>query len=741
MMFAEIVIDIASGELDHSFSYRVPEELESSIGIGRMVCVPFGNGNRVRKGYVTELSDTSSYDEKKLKDILSVETGEETTEEHLIMLASWIRDTYGCTMIQALRTVFPVHGKMKVRQKRSIVLKCSEDEAREFLEKMKKGRGAARIRLLEAVLASPEHAVEYAHASKDLGTTASVVRFFEEQGILETESEEDYRLPVDPGKIPKEEPKELNPEQQEAVEDILSEWTAGSGRPVLIHGVTGSGKTEVYMRLIEETLSRGKQVIVLIPEISLTFQNVRRFAGRFGDRVSILNSKMSSGERYDQFVRAKQGKISVMVGPRSALFTPFTDLGLIIIDEEHEPAYKSESTPCYHARETAFRRAAMENAHVVLGSATPSLEAYSRAEEGAIRLIRLESRYEGRPLPSVEVVDLREELRKGNRSPLSRLLQDKMEDRLDKNEQTMLFLNRRGYAGFVSCRSCGHVMKCPHCDVSLSQHLGGTLVCHYCGYTEDEPKSCPVCGSPYIGGFKAGTQQVEQVIKKRFPKARVLRMDSDTTRSKGNYEEILSSFASHEADILLGTQMIVKGHDFPDVTLVGILAADLSLNSSDYRGAERTFQLLTQAAGRSGRGKSAGLAVIQTYHPEHYSIVSAAKQDYSSFYQDEMSFRRMMGYPPASHMLVIRGAARDEDRLARAMHYIAQFARKLSAGRAVTVVGPAPEAVKKIKDMYREALYLKCLSGEMLSALRERTEKYIEINPGFRDIYIQYDFT
>ena len=741
MMFAEIIIDIASGELDHSFSYRVPEELEGEIGVGRMVTVPFGKGNSVRKGYVTALSYTSSYDEKKLKDILSVETGEETTEEHLIALASWIRETYGCTMIQALRTVFPVRAKMKTRQKRQIVLSCSEEEAGEFLAELKKGRGAARIRLLEAVLSSPDLCADYSFASKELGASASVIRFFEEKGILSVESEEEYRLPVDPGMIPKEEPSDLNPEQQKAADDILSGWKKEDSRPVLIHGVTGSGKTEVYMRLIEETLTLGKQVIVLIPEISLTFQNVRRFAGRFGDRVSILNSRMSSGERYDQFVRAKQGKISVMVGPRSALFTPFTDLGLIIIDEEHEPAYKSESTPCYHARETALCRAAMENAHVVLGSATPSMEAYSMAEKGSFKLIRLESRHEGRPLPSVEVVDLREELKRGNRSVLSRLLQDEMEERLRKNEQTMLFLNRRGYAGFVSCRSCGEVMKCPHCDVSLSRHLGGQLVCHYCGYRTSEPDVCPVCGSSYIGGFKAGTQQVEQVIRKRFPAARVLRMDSDTTRLKGSYEEILSSFAAHEADILLGTQMIVKGHDFPDVTLVGILAADLSLNASDYRGGERTFQLLTQAAGRSGRGKSAGKAVIQTYRPEHYSIVSAAEQDYASFYQEEMSYRTLMGYPPASHMLVIRGASRDEDRLGQAMHYIAQFARRLSSGHPVTVIGPAPEAVKKVKDMYREALYLKCLSGEMLSAIRERTEKYIEINSGFRDIYIQYDYT
>ena len=739
MIYADVVIDITSGELDRSFSYRVPDEWEDKIGVGMTVTVPFGAGNRQRKGYVTGLSDKTAYEEQRIKSILSVDTSAETTEANLLKLAAWIRETYGSTVIQSLRTVFPVREKMKIREKKRIVLKADPGTAELFLEDLEKGRGKARARLLRTVLESEDKTLDCAYATKELGATPAVLRFFKENGILDVESEESYRMPFRIEDIPREEPKPLNRGQMAAVSEIRSEWNEGRNRPVLIHGVTGSGKTEVYMTLIQDMLDRGKQVIVLIPEISLTYQTVRRFVGRFGSKVSILNSRLSRGERYDRFVLAKKGEISVMVGPRSALFTPFTNLGLIIIDEEHESAYKSEQTPRYHARETAVHRAELEGAHVVLGSATPSLEAYSRAAAGEYRLVSLTERHEGRPMPEVVVTDMREELKKGNRSILSRRLRDEMEDRLQKKEQIMLFLNRRGYAGFVSCRSCGHVIKCPHCDVSLSQHMGGRLVCHYCGYQTQSPKVCPECGSSYISGFKAGTQQVEQVIAKCFPQARILRMDSDTTRTKGSYEAILSSFASHEADILIGTQMIVKGHDFPAVTLVGILAADLSLNASDFRSAERTFQLLTQAVGRAGRGIRTGSAVLQTYSPSHYSIQTAARQDYEAFYREEMAYRSLMDYPPAAPLLVVHASCRSEEKLSQGMYYAAKFCSKLSAAYQIRVIGPAPEQVSKVKDMYRQALYLKGKDDASLTILRKHLEDYIAINPGFRDIYMQYD--
>ena len=429
-----------------------------------------------------------------------------------------------------------------------------------------------------------------------------------------------------------------------------------------------------------------------------------------------------------------------MIGPRSALFTPFPSLGLIVIDEEHEAAYKSEQVPRYHARETAIERASLEGASVVLGSATPSMEAFYRCELGEYTLLELKRRTAKAELPEVYTVDMREELQKGNRSILSDRLHELMEDRLKKKEQIILFLNRRGYAGFLSCRSCGYVVKCPHCDVSLAAHNNGKMVCHYCGYEETVAKKCPSCGSPHIGGFRAGTQQIEELVKKEFSQARVLRMDLDTTRSKEGHEKILSAFANEEADILVGTQMIVKGHDFPNVTLVGVLAADMSLYSDDFRSAERTFELLTQAAGRAGRGAKKGEVVIQTYSPEHYSIQTAARQDYQAFYTEEMNYRELMGYPPAEHLMAVLVACEDEALLEKGMHYLKLYAMRITKNRKVQVIGPAAPAVGKVKDVYRKVLYLKQESYEILIEMKDKMEQYIELNRGFAKMRIQFDF-
>ena len=604
---------------------------------------------------------------------------------------------------------------------------------------MEKTRFKARTRLLRELLKEPRLDVSY--ASKELGATTSVVKKMTEQGIISIEYEELLRNSLDTEKLRLEEELPLTPEQETAVREILREWEKETPRPVLIDGVTGSGKTQVYMKLIETVLDQGQQAIILIPEIALTYQTVRRFYARFGEKVSVINSRQSQGERYDQFKRARRGEVQVMVGPRSALFTPFANLGLIVIDEEHESSYKSENSPRYHARETAVERARLEHARVVLGSATPSLEAYHKAMEGTYGLVKLQSRYQDRPMPLVSVVDLREELKAGNRSVLSRKLKEAMKDRLEKREQIILFLNRRGYAGFVSCRSCGQVMKCPHCDVSLSEHNNGRLLCHYCGYETVKPQACPVCGSPYIGGFKAGTQQIEKVVKEAFPGVRTLRMDFDTTRTKGSYEKILSAFALHEADVLIGTQMIVKGHDFPDVTLVGIVAADLSLNAEDYRCSERTFQLLCQAVGRGGRGNKPGEAVIQTYHPDHYSIQAAAVQDYEAFYQEEMSYRMLLDYPPASHMMAVLGSCPEEELLVQAMHYLELYIHRVYKEKDLHVIGPAYASVGKVKDIYRQVIYLKHEKQETLVRIKDQLEKYIEINSGFRKLYIQFDFS
>ena len=529
----------------------------------------------------------------------------------------------------------------------------------------------------------------------------------------------------------------MNEEQQRVYDGIKKEME-GAGRPCLIHGITGSGKTFLYIHLIRDVIGQGRQAILLVPEISLTWQTVSRFYRCFGERVAVLHSRLSKGERADLVEKVQKREVDLVIGPRSALFTPFQDPGLIIIDEEHETSYQSETTPRYHARETAIERAGLEGAHVVMGSATPSVEAMAACRRGDYAFFRLENRFGEAVLPEVCVADMRKELKQGNRTMLSRALLTAMEERLEKKEQIMLFLNRRGYTGFISCRSCGSVVKCPHCDVSLTQHRNGRLVCHYCGYTEPMIHECKNCGSPYIGGLSAGTQQVEEAVLREFPKARILRMDADTTRRKGSFERILKSFADQKADILIGTQMIVKGHDFPNVTLVGILAADMSLYASDYRSAERTFQLISQAVGRAGRGKKKGLAVIQTYAPEHYAIAAAVAGDCDSFYNEELEDRELMGYPPAGHMIAVHGSGSDEEELYNALTHLKRYALS-RAEEGIRILGPSPEAVSRVADQYRAAVYIRGPRTDGLIRLRRAMEKYIEINEGFAPINIQFN--
>ncbi len=760
-LFADIIIDISHSKLDQTFQYRVPEALQDVLEPGNVVEVPFGRGDRPTKGYVLRVTEYSACPPEKLKEITRIETDLAGAESKLTALALWMRDYYGCTTVQALRTVLPFRQKAARRQKKTVALKLSREEALARLGQFRQKHQAARARLLEALIG--ENILPREVVTGSLKITASVLRALEEQGVIACESEQVYRTPELLRRLRKEsggdqetdfgytdvsggislkkdaERIHLNHEQQRIVDTVLSEWDDPDRREYLIHGVTGSGKTAVYMELIDAALRMGKQAILLIPEISLTYQNVIRFYHRFGDRISVLHSRLSPAERYDQFERARTGDIDVMIGPRSALFTPFQKLGIIIIDEEHESSYKSESVPRYHARETAQKRAALERAKLVLGSATPSLEAYHEAENGRSRLFTLTKRATGGTLPSVTIVDMRAELRDGNRSILSRDLFGKIGERLERGQQTMLFLNRRGYSGFVSCRSCGHVIKCPHCDVSLSLHKNGKLICHYCGYERPALSRCPECDSPYIGGFKAGTQQIEELVMQSFPRARVLRMDADTTRGKDGHAEILRAFGDREADILVGTQMIVKGHDFPHVTLVGILAADLSLNVPHYQAAERTFELLTQAAGRAGRGDTPGEVVIQTYVPENYAITSAAAQDYLSFYRQEMEYRSLSGYPPAGDMMALHCYSEDPGKLAVAVDYLAQFVRKLARRYEAAVIGPADEAVAKVNDVYRKALFVKHPQERALTAMKNLTEQYIEINTGFQEIRVQFE--
>lgn len=738
--FAQIIIDISHEKVDRTFDYRIPPELSDRIAVGVLVTIPFGRGNSLRKGYVVGITDHADYDADKIKEVAGIVEGSVTAESQLIMLAWWLKERYGSTMNQALKTVLPVKQKVKAKEKKVLRLMVSQEELEAAEEEARRRNYKARVRLFKALRDNP--VIPYEVAAGQMNLSPATIKPMIEKGYVALESSEIFRNPIKDQKGG-ESRVVLNDGQRAAVEAFCEDYEKGVRKTYLIHGITGSGKTEVYMEMISRVLQEGKQVIVLIPEIALTYQTVLRFYSRFGSRVSIINSRLSAGERYDQFERARCGDIDIMIGPRSALFTPFARLGLIIIDEEHEGAYKSEVVPRYHARDVAVERARMQGASVVLGSATPSLEAYTKALRGEYTLFRLNERAKADSrLAEVAVVDLRQELKEGNKSIFSRRLRQLINDRLEKKEQVMMFINRRGYANFVSCRSCGEAIKCPHCDVTLTLHKDNRLVCHYCGYTIPMPDRCPSCGSPYIANFGVGTQKIEMMTAKMFPQARILRMDLDTTSKKGGHEEILSAFAEGEADILIGTQMIVKGHDFPNVTLVGVLAADLSLYTPDYRAAERTFELLTQAAGRAGRDSRRGDVIIQTYNPEHYSIVTAAGQDYETFYRQEMAYRRLMKYPPASVLFTVQLSSKAESLLIQAADALAARLAPDAERENVQTIGPVDASVYKINDIYRKILYLKQENYDILIKIRDAIDRFAGENPElFRSVMIQYDFS
>lgn len=740
-LYADVIVDISVDKLDKTFQYLVPQELSGELKEGMQVDIPFGS--RTITGYVVGLTGVPQIAPERIKPLIGIRKDAVAIESQLVALAAWMRKNYGSTMNQALKTVLPVKRRTKERSVRRIVLDIPKEQARAKLALFESRHNTAKARLLRELI--EQGTLDYAAAAKRLNVSAAVIRALAGMGVIRVEESTSYRNPV--GHLESQGYSlTLNENQRRVADAVLADRERGFSHTYLIRGVTGSGKTEVYMELIAHVIGEGKQAIVLIPEIALTYQTVMRFYNRFGDRVSIMNSRLSGGERYDQFERAKAGDIDIMIGPRSALFTPFARLGLIIIDEEHENSYKSENAPRYHAREVAIERARMNGASVVLGSATPSVDSYYQAKLGKYKLLTLSERVDSRPLPACEIVDMRRELMEGNRSILSVRLQELMEDRLSKGQQTMLFINRRGLMGFVSCRACGYVVKCPHCDVSLSLHQGAggeySMVCHYCGYEQSQPRVCPSCGSKYLGGFKAGTQRIEQLVQKRFPGARIMRMDYDTTRTKDSYENILSAFANQKADILIGTQMIVKGHDFAHVTLVGVLAADMSLHVSDFHAAERTFQLLTQAVGRAGRGSEPGQAVIQTYTPDNFAVAAAREQDYDAFYDREIAYRSMMSYPPVWNMLLVHCMSTQLPAVELAAKLMASYLKAHigALGGQIHLVGPADAAVAKVNDMYRKVIYMKAQDYGALVRLKDAMEEYAGETDAFSPVTIQFDF-
>ncbi|MCL2322031.1 MAG: primosomal protein N' [Oscillospiraceae bacterium] len=693
MKVANIAVSSNADALDKLFSYIINDDIEANINIGQRVLVPFGKTNKLLTGYIISIEEPFNYDMNKLKYIHS------TIEEFPILsyfdllLIDFLRDSYFCTYTEAISIIIPKDLKDVKGNKIINVLNTGKELEGKYLKEIYQN-------IWNLIKHNPNEYTKNSF-SKTFNISSSSINTLLKKGFIIEAPKVVYRY--DNKEYNKYDIINLNSDQKNVFDKIMS----SEKKKFLIRGVTGSGKTEIYMHLVGEMLECGKDSIILVPEIALTPQMIERFKGRFGSSIAVFHSKLSQGERFDQWQRVKRGEVKIAIGTRSAALLPFNNIGMIIIDEEHEPSYKSDFDPKYKAHEVCEFRCSLFNAKLVLGSATPSLETYLEVEKGETEILTLEKRVNDIPMPKVTVIDLREELRSGNRGIFSTLLKVKIAERLKRKEQIILFLNRRGFSTFVSCRSCGYVFKCSRCDISLTYHFDAdNMKCHYCGETTAAPKICPKCSSKYVKYFGIGTQKVEEEIKRLFPGAKAIRMDFDTTRKSNSYEEIYSSFKNNEADILIGTQMVVKGLDFKNVTLVGVIAADLTLNLPDYKSSERTFQLICQVAGRSGRGEKEGEVIVQTYCPDHFSIVSAVKNDYLNFYNNEIQIRKLMEYPPFTRLLLINLSSKiEKDAMDSAKKIHAMLKDENILG--YNILGPSPCPLYKIKDNYRYQIMIK----------------------------------
>ena len=652
-MYAEVIVDLSAEAVDKKFSYLIPEGM--NVTPGMLVTVPFGP--RTLDGFVVGITDRCSLDPSRVRPVTKPARPEPVVLPELMELADWMHRRYLCNLVDALRLMIPSElrgGRVREKTRRYAALALEGDALAQFIAQNQ--RAKKQLEIVERLRSGP---------LETAGLDSAALKALEKKGAILFTSQETRRTPTALADEDRTVDPELMPGQARAVE-ALTAALQGGGR-FLLHGVTGSGKTEVYIRLIRQALSLGRTAIVLVPEIALTPQMVSWLHGRFGADAAVLHSALSPGERFDEWRRIRSGEARVVIGARSAIFAPIENIGCVIVDEEHESSYQSDHRPRYDAREIAWKRAETNGAVLVLGSATPSIATYMRTERGVrpenrLELIELRQRVKNRPLPEVEIIDLRGEFDKGNRSIFSERLAAGLQTCLDGGHQAMLFINRRGHSTFVSCRKCGYVVKCEQCDVSMTYHQSEeNLRCHYCGNTMPPPKKCPNCGSVYIKYFGAGTQKVEAEVARLFPKARVARMDIDTTQRKDAHQQILDAFRRGETNVLVGTQMIAKGLDFPNVTLVGVVAADMTLNLPDYRSVERTFQLITQVAGRAGRADLPGKVILQTYEPEHYGIRCAAAQDYRAFYTRESATRRLAMYPPFSVIMRVVFSSRSAD--------------------------------------------------------------------------------
>ena len=784
-LFAEVIVANKCKETDRTYSYLIPKDMEAKVAVGSRIIVPFGMGNKQLEGYVLDIKDSINFNASRVKPIVRVLDDEPVMSAMLVELAKWMKHEYLSYYLDAIQAIVPSPVRTKssytielsdsediydkiARQSSNSIMEIVEylelnggsaklEDIREYFGGLKidyymkklieagvvkklqligdkigkktekllylvegasfelKKNASKQKEIIDLITESP--GISMSKLREVCGDCDSAVRSMVKKGFIRIEEKEEYRK-VDQ-RVYSEKRHELSAAQMNALSDIRDCFSAGKN--VLLHGVTGSGKTEVYLELIEECLQQGKDSIMLVPEISLTPQMVSRFMNRFGDNIAVLHSSLSEGEKYDEWRKIKAGMVKVAIGARSAVFAPFKQLGLIIIDEEHEHTYKSEIKPKYLTREVAEQRCRLEGARLLMGSATPSIETYYRAKTGELGLAELPDRVNGSPMPEVEVVDMREELKSGNKTIFSNSLTEAILDNLQRGDQMILFLNRRGHSTFVSCRECGIVMKCPRCSISLTYHMKSEkLVCHYCGYERDNPTSCPKCKSEKIKYFGVGTQKLEKEFQKKFSVKNVLRMDADTTSRKNSHQEILDKYRRREANVLLGTQMISKGLDFPDVTLVGVITADTSLNLPDFRSGERTFQMIAQVAGRSGRASKKGRVIIQTYSPEHYSIEYARHHDYKGFYEQEIMLRKEMGYPPFSSIANILISGTVEGEVIKYANDIGRFLDEhIKQHPGIEKLGPTAAAISRIKNRFRWQIVIKSISEELLRKILE----------------------
>jgi primosomal protein N' (replication factor Y) (superfamily II helicase) len=792
-MIAAVVVDVPSGSVNKTFDYKVPSQFEEWAEPGMRVVVPFGP--RKRQGFIIELKPDSAV--RGIKDIIEILDPLPVLTPELIELGQWLAKQTLSFYITSFQAMLPAAMKAtyekffrvldreripeevrpfflnseeislkevaktapeqlknlqdlakkgvldiiykvkdKANKKKLKFVRIRDREmAQQLLEQLQKNAEKQKALILE-LLHRPSGDYLLQEILNETGASLSTAQSLSKKGAIYIEEKEVYRDPFSGRSIKRTTPLSLTEKQTVAMKPIIDSIKNEVHRTVLVHGVTGSGKTEIYLQSIQAVLDRGKEAMVLVPEISLTPQMVNRFKGRFGSRVAVLHSGLSVGEKYDEWRKILRKEVSVVVGARSAVFAPFANLGIIIIDEEHESSYKQEDHPRYHARDVAIWRASYHSCPVVLGSATPALDSYARAQKGVYQLSELRERVHSKPMPEVKVVDMREELRSGNRSMFSVPLMEKLKEGLEKGEQSVLFLNRRGFASFILCRDCGFVAQCPHCDISLTYHKkSSALKCHYCGYQEGVPSACPSCTSEHIRFFGTGTQKVEEELAKVLPEARVIRMDVDTTTKKGSHERLLSAFEKGEADLLLGTQMIAKGLDFPKVTLVGVLAADTMLHLPDFRAAEKTFQLLTQVSGRAGRHELEGKVIVQGYDIDHYSIQLASKHDYNAFYEHEMKMRKLHQYPPFYYLGLLTFSHQELMQVVEASEKAAGYLSKRLSDQSI-ILGPVTSPIARVKDRYRYQVMIKYKNEPELGSWFEEIISHFQKDKKMKDLQI-----